>query len=111
MFYNLLTGTVPFKAGNRVELMRMVVNNPPTPISTYLPDLPHWCGKLIDKALAKAPNDRFQTAEEFRSALTTAIGSATGIPARKLQQLQPYLKVRRPWSCVLRLHPLRSLPP
>jgi serine/threonine-protein kinase len=84
VFYNLLTGTVPFKAGNRVELMRMVLNDPPTPASTYHPDLPDWCGKLIDKALAKAPVDRFQTAEEFRSALTTAIGSATGTPARKL---------------------------
>ena len=84
VFYNLLTGTVPFKAGNRVELMRMVSNDPPTPASTYLPDLPDWCAKLIDKALAKAPVDRFQTAEEFRSALTTEIGSATGTPPRKL---------------------------
>ena len=62
----------------------MVLNDPPTPASTYLPDLPDWCRKLIDKALAKAPVDRFQTAEEFRSALTTAIGGATGTPARKL---------------------------
>jgi serine/threonine-protein kinase len=84
VFYNLLAGTVPFKAVNRVELMRMIVNDPPTPASTYLPDLPDWCGKLIDKALAKAPIDRFQTAEEFRSALTTAIGSATGMAAQKL---------------------------
>jgi len=84
VFYNLLTGTVPFKAGNRVELMRMVSNDPPTPASTYLPDLPDWCGKLIDTALAKAPIDRFQTAKEFRRALTTAIGGATGFPERKL---------------------------
>jgi serine/threonine-protein kinase len=84
VFYYLLVGTVPFKAGNRVELMRKIVNDPPTPASTYLPDLPDWCVKLLDKALAKAPIDRFQTAEEFRGALTTAIGSATGIAAPKL---------------------------
>jgi serine/threonine-protein kinase len=84
VFYYLLVGTVPFKAGNRVELMRKIVNEPPTPASTYLPDLPDWCVKLLDKALAKAPIDRFQTAEEFRGALTTAIGSATGIAAPKL---------------------------
>ena len=108
--YNLLTGTLPFKAGNRVELMRMIVNDPPKPALTYLPDLPDWCAKLIDKALAKAPIDRFQTAEEFRTALTTAIGSAAGIAARKLSTPAVF-EGARPWSFVLRLHPRRPLPP
>ena len=79
VFYRLLTGTLPFKAGNRAELMQAILRDPPTPASTYLPDLPDWCGTIINKALAKAPADRFQTAEEFRGALTTAIGSAAGL--------------------------------
>src|SRR5262245_5921834 len=84
VFYSLLTGTLPFKAGTRAELVRAILHDPPTPASTHIPDLPGWCRAIIDKALEKAPINRFQTANEFRGALTTAIGSAAGLPAPNL---------------------------
>lgn len=81
IFYGLLTGMPPFKAANPVELMRKQLRERPTPLSTYLPDLPEWCQSVIDKALATEPGNRYQTADEFRQALMKAIGSASGLAA------------------------------
>jgi hypothetical protein len=39
--------------------------------------LPDWCDTILQRALAKSPADRFQTAEEFREALGRAVGMPT----------------------------------
>jgi hypothetical protein len=49
----------------------------PTPIGLFRPDLPAWCESVIDRALSKAPAERFQTAEAFRAAIATAVTPAT----------------------------------
>ena len=46
------------------------IKDPPTPLRQFRAELPAWCQDILDRALAKAPDDRFQTAEEFRAALT-----------------------------------------
>ena len=45
----------------------------PTPLADLRPDLPAWCSEIAVRALAKDPAQRFQTAEEFRVALTSAV--------------------------------------
>jgi serine/threonine-protein kinase len=79
VFYRLLTGTLPFQAGNPAELMRKQLHEPPTPASAYLPDLPDWCAETLTRALAKAPADRFQTAEEFIGVLRAATDNAAEV--------------------------------
>jgi hypothetical protein len=37
------------------------------------PDLPAWCTAIIGRALAKRPEDRFQTADEFRQTLSSVV--------------------------------------
>jgi hypothetical protein len=39
-------------------------------------DLPRWCESIVQRALAKLPAERFQTASEFRTALRRAAGAA-----------------------------------
>ena len=41
----------------------------PTPIRAVHPDLPAWLAQVIERALSKAVDRRFQTADEFREAL------------------------------------------
>ena len=74
VFYRLLTGCLPFQADTPIAMVRKQLSDPPTPARSYRADLPEWCETILERALAKEPTDRFQSAEEFRSALVSAIG-------------------------------------
>src|SRR6185503_2716202 len=54
-------------------LQRQIRDNP-TPLHVHRPSLPAWCDQIVQRALAKTPADRFQSAEEFRDALSRATG-------------------------------------
>jgi serine/threonine protein kinase len=73
VLYRLLTGKLPFTADTAISMVQMQISEPPTPILTFRPDLPAWCSAIIDRALSKSPSDRFQSAEEFRGALSAAV--------------------------------------
>jgi hypothetical protein len=65
----LLAAQLPFEADTAIAMVQKQISEAPTPVATFRPDLPDWCSALIDRALEKDPANRFQTAEEFRSAL------------------------------------------
>jgi serine/threonine-protein kinase len=69
VFYRLLSAQLPFEADTAIAMVQKQISEAPTPISTFRPDLPEWCSQVIDRALAKSPVDRFQSAEEFRTVL------------------------------------------
>ena len=73
MFYRLLTGKLPFQADTAIGMVQKQISDTPTP--ARLPSRrPAGVGlAILDRALAKSPADRYQTAEEFRSALLDAI--------------------------------------
>ncbi len=73
VLYRLLSGRLPFAADTAISMVQMQISEQPTPIVSFKPDLPPWCTAIIDRALAKSPSDRFQSAEEFRSALVAAV--------------------------------------
>ena len=76
LFYRLVTGALPFRADNAIESMRKQISDAPTPVFAHRPDLPGWCDRIVQRALAKSPADRFQTAEEFRGVLREAVAPA-----------------------------------
>jgi tRNA A-37 threonylcarbamoyl transferase component Bud32 len=90
LMYELLTGRKPFHSekDDPIEVCSMHLKAPVPPMSTMLPG--HDFGEVeavVQKALAKAADDRFPTAVEFAKALSTAIGRkgmlftpATGVP-------------------------------
>jgi eukaryotic-like serine/threonine-protein kinase len=73
VFYRLLTGRLPFLADTAIAMVQKHVSEEPTPVSTLRPGLPAWCAALVRRALAKRPEDRFQTAEEFRQTLLSVV--------------------------------------
>ena len=62
--YELLTGRRPF-IGNNAEVMRQALNERPINPSEYNPKISVQLDWAIQKALAKKPPERFQTAKEF----------------------------------------------
>ena len=77
VLYRLLSGQLPFSADTAIAMVQKQVNDSPTPISQFQPDLPPWCARVLSQALAKSPADRFQTADEFRTALLSAVQPQT----------------------------------
>jgi serine/threonine-protein kinase len=67
--FQLLTGSLPFRSDSIPGLMRRIALEPHPPLATIRPDLPAALGRVVDKALAKDPEDRFATGAEMAQAL------------------------------------------
>jgi serine/threonine-protein kinase len=70
--YEMLAGRVPFTGDSPTIIMMKQVQDEPPPISEFRPDLPVVVEKIISRALAKRPEDRFQSAGEMSKALAEA---------------------------------------
>jgi serine/threonine-protein kinase len=67
--YQMLTGRVPFSSGNSMSLLLKHVSERPRPIADLRPDAPRALREAIERALLKAPEDRWPTADAMRQAL------------------------------------------
>ncbi len=71
ILYQFLTGERPF-AGSATTTMQKVLKEDPLPPSSLNVQAPAGMDAVVRKALAKRPEDRFQTAREFADALRAA---------------------------------------
>jgi eukaryotic-like serine/threonine-protein kinase len=77
VLYELLTGEVAF-TGAYTTIMHKVLNETASPPSALNVQVPRACDALLARAMAKRPDERFQTAAEFKQALLS-LGSSTAI--------------------------------
>ncbi len=68
MLYLMLTGRLPF-AGEDISALHKVVNEPFEPLSNFLTSYPPMLDYVLDRALAKSPDDRYSSAEEMAADL------------------------------------------
>lgn len=71
ILYQFLTGLRPF-TGGVISVMHQVINQEPTPPSHINPNVPVQLDEVVMKAMAKKPEDRYQTVVEFMTALKLA---------------------------------------
>jgi serine/threonine-protein kinase len=83
--YQMLTGRVPFSAGNAMALLLKHVSERPQPILELRPETPKPLADAIEKALAKTPETRWPTAAAFRD----AINSNESLAAWRADQREP----------------------
>ena len=65
MFYEMLTGSLPFMAESSYEIMNKHINTSPKPPKQYLPQLPTGVEQIILCAMEKDPTRRYQSASQM----------------------------------------------
>ncbi len=71
--YEMLTGTTPFRDRPQHAMLLAHLHEEPTPVQDLNPDLTPEINAVVQRALAKAPSDRYQTVSEFSNDLIQAI--------------------------------------
>ena len=73
MMYELLTGKLPFRGDNAVEIALKHLKEPIPSISADIPEIPMSIENIITKATAKNPKNRYANANEMHDDLVTAL--------------------------------------
>jgi serine/threonine protein kinase/flagellar biosynthesis GTPase FlhF len=69
VFYHVLSGKLPFTGENLAAIMYQTANTDPTPPSAYNTDAGQPVIDILNRALAKDPRERFQTAAQMAEEL------------------------------------------
>jgi len=102
--YEMVTGQKPFHGDSNFSIMAAQIQQTPTPPIQLNPALPDGLNDIILTSIAKSPDERFQSAEAFRTAIksvlqslqeaktvvrSNAVTSSGAVPAAYMQPMTP----------------------
>ena len=88
--YELICYRKPFRGEHLSTILYKILNESPEPIETLAKDVPAALIAAINRALAKAPGDRYPTMEEFRKDLQAVYRELAGASGMyKVTQVLP----------------------
>jgi serine/threonine protein kinase/tetratricopeptide (TPR) repeat protein len=73
LIYEMLTGTWPFRGKTSVEVRYAVLHDTPVRLTEVRQDTPPRLQEILDRALAKRPQDRYQRMADFRDDLRAVL--------------------------------------
>lgn len=76
LMYELLTGKLPYKGDNAVEIALKHLKESLPPIKEELPEIPQSIANIVKKATAKNPKNRYEDAREFHEDLLTCMDNS-----------------------------------
>ncbi len=77
--YELLTGEKPFTGDSVATLVTSIVNTPHRPIQQLDAKIPEAVARVVDRALQKDPDKRYQRAKEMAADLRSALTETAGV--------------------------------
>src|SRR5580693_4256784 len=69
MMFELLTGQLPFRGDHSIAQQVLADKHPP--LGQFLPEYPAALDGILDRAMAKNPNDRYATADEMAAEVSS----------------------------------------
>ncbi len=96
MLYEVLTGGVPFSADTPFRIMHMHIYEPVPPARSMRPDLPPAIESVLQRALAKDPNQRFASAGELAAAFREALAAPAAKAAAASGEVSSVSAISRP---------------
>jgi serine/threonine-protein kinase len=76
MLFQMLSGSLPFKAESMASLMFKITNEEAPDVRTMRAEIPQGLSRIINKALAKNVDERYQTGTEFAADLKAFLSSS-----------------------------------
>ncbi len=70
VLFEMLAGRPAFEGKTDYAILQAQLDKQPEPPSALAPDVPAWLDRVVLRALAKSPAERFQSAGELQAALT-----------------------------------------
>jgi len=90
--YEALAGRKPFQSTSEYSLMNAHLKETPVSPGAIVPSVPLGVSVVVMKSLAKAPEDRYQTAAEFQSAWRNAFFGGDEAPTKILVPPAPQIE-------------------
>jgi len=75
MLYQMLSGSLPFKAESMASLMFKITNEDAPDVRSFRAEIPEGLVAIIEKAMIKDADQRYQTGGEFANALKAFLNS------------------------------------
>ncbi|HEX8747001.1 MAG TPA: protein kinase [Pyrinomonadaceae bacterium] len=75
VLYELASGRPPFDKESLTATLIDIASREPVPLSVLVPHAPEALGRIVERAMRKAREERFQTAAEMAEALREAAGA------------------------------------
>lgn len=72
VLYEMLTTRMPFEGTSVLEVLASVMRDPVPPLAMVRPGLPELLVRVVEKAVARKPAERFESARAMRIAMTAA---------------------------------------
>jgi serine/threonine protein kinase len=120
VLFELLTGELPFTGESFVAIAMRHVHEPPPSVLELRPEVPLRVVNAVEQALAKAPEDRFASMDDFVAELESALAELGASPEEDPTAIVPPRVVRqtarrrarprrRAWPLVVALVSLAAL--
>ena len=95
VMYQLLTGTLPFKATNNYSMVFQIINVDPPPPSIFRPEIPASLDLVVKRALQKRVESRYPTWEEFAQDLVDIFTHLKKTPEQPVPDTEKFNTLRR----------------
>jgi serine/threonine protein kinase/tetratricopeptide (TPR) repeat protein len=66
LLYEMATGERPFKGATNLSVLSAILKDEPRPLTEVRTDLPRPLGRMIERTLAKRPEDRYQSTSDLK---------------------------------------------